>query len=92
MFTSNIKLGDEYLIRNGLKTGNNDKYVRLWFEVQIDNLDLYCSDYIVAMYGGKKWFPLNKGGDFRRWYGNDEYVVNWKNKGDEIINKANEEN
>ena len=92
VFTSNIKLGDEYLIRNGLKTGNNDKYVRLWFEVQIDNLDLYCSDYIVAMYGGKKWFPLNKGGDFRRWYGNDEYVVNWKNKGDEIINKANEEN
>ena len=82
------RLDDNFVIRNGLKTGDNEKYVRLWHEVSIISEDLYCTDYIVAIYGGKKWFPINKGGDFRKWYGNDEYVVNWQNKGFDIIQKA----
>lgn len=59
--------------RKGLTTGDNDTFVRLWFEVDSQKFSMF--------YGGKKWFPMTKGGDFRRWYGNNDYVVNWENEG-----------
>ncbi len=49
---------------------------------------MYATDYIYAMFSGKTWFPYNKGGEFRRWYGNNEYVVNWKDKGKKVILEA----
>ena len=61
--------------RKGIDTGENAAFLRLWHEVS--KLKLY-------QLGGDKWFPYNKGGEFRRWYGNREYVVNWKNDGFEI--------
>lgn len=70
--------------RQGLATGDNNRFLRLWHEVGIDNLFFGATDYIHAMYTGKKWFPYNKGGDFRKWYGNNDYVVNWKDNGKEI--------
>ena len=62
-------LVDFYTIRNGISTGDNDRYLRLWFEV--DRL-LEC------------WKPCNKGGTYRNWYGNNEYIVFWKNNGESI--------
>ncbi len=70
----------------GLQTGDNDRFLRLWYEVDINNLYLNATDYINAMYTGKTWFPYNKGGEFRKWYGNNDYVVNWKDNGKEIRN------
>ncbi len=79
-FKKGIKLEDVAIVRNGLKTGDNNQFVRLWFEVSLANSFMYATDYIQAMYSGKTWFPYNKGGEFRKWYGNNEYVVNWKDK------------
>ena len=62
-------LVDFYIIRNGISTGNNERYLRLWFEVD-RNIEY--------------WKPCNKGGIFRNWYGNNEYVVFWKNNGESI--------
>ena len=87
-FKKGVKLEDVAIVRNGLKTGDNNQFVRLWFEVSQDNSLMYATDYIQAMYSGKTWFPYNKGGEFRKWYGNNEYVVNWKDKGKKVIHEA----
>lgn len=64
--------------KKGIDTGENEAFLRLWFEVDIKNCSLKAFD------NSKKWFPYNKGGSFRRWYGNREYLVNWKNSGNDI--------
>lgn len=68
--------------RKGLTTGDNDRFVRLWFEVSNQKFSVYVTP--------SKWFPMTKGGDFRRWYGNNEYIVNWENDGYEIRNFKDE--
>lgn len=69
--------------RQGLITGDNERFLRMWFEVSQVNT---AFERNTAM----KWMPINKGGEFRRWYGNQEYVVNWDNEGYEIINFKDE--
>ena len=67
-------LGDRYDVREGLITGDNDRFLRRWYEV--------CADKTAfRRTAGKKWYLLNKGGDMRRWYGNREYVIDWENDG-----------
>ena len=70
----------------GLQTGNNDRFLRLWTEVNINNIGFGLDNREAAKKSGKKWFPYNKGGEFRKWYGNQQYVVNWENDGFEIRN------
>ncbi|EOS8024767.1 BREX-1 system adenine-specific DNA-methyltransferase PglX, partial [Enterococcus faecium] len=65
--TSN-KVKDVGFSKKGLDTGQNDKYLRMWFEIDFNKF-------------GKKWFPLNKGGAYRKWYGNQLYVINWEKNG-----------
>lgn len=67
--------------RLGMATGNNDIYLRLWFEVNTSKCGYDVPDRATAKCSGKKWFPYNKGGSFRRWFGNNEYLVNWENDG-----------
>ncbi len=90
-FNKGIQLSDIATVRNGLKTGNNDTFVRFWYEVNSIDSFLNPTDYIQAVHSGKTWFAYNKGGEFRRWFGNDYYVLNWKNKGQRVIGKAKEE-
>lgn len=71
------KISDVAVTKQGFKTGNNDLFLRLWFEVPKSK---------ISIFEGKKWFPCNKGGDFRRWYGNQEYVVEWENDGFRLVN------
>ena len=71
-------LSDFAYPRKGLTTGDNDTFVRLWFEVDEKKFSMLSN--------GDKWFPMTKGGDFRRWYGNNAYVVNWEHDGYEIKN------
>ena len=68
-------------IRQGMKTADNETYLRLWPEVQFNKFNPGAIDADSAEILAKKWFPYNKGGDYRRWYGNREYVVNWENNG-----------
>jgi type II restriction/modification system DNA methylase subunit YeeA len=74
----------------GLQTGNNDKFLRLWHEVQYIKIRFDMTSCDNAIKSGGKWYPYNKGGSFRRWYGNREYLVNWKNDGDAIKNCKDE--
>jgi len=68
----------------GMRTGNNEKFIRYWYEVDQLKIGYNFKNALEAKNSGLKWFPYNKGGDFRRWFGNNEYVVNWENDGYEI--------
>ncbi len=56
----------------------------MWYEVGYQEIVFNASDYIQAMYTGKKWFPCNKGGEYRKWYGNRDRIINWQYNGKEI--------
>lgn len=76
--------------KQGLATGDNNRFLRLWEEVSITNISFDTQSREDSIIGGCKWFPCNKGGAFRKWYGNNDYVVNWYNDGEEIRNFKNE--
>ena len=68
----------------GIITGNNDKYLRSWWEVSYKRIGLGISSLDEAIGSKIKWFPVCKGGPFRKWYGNREIIINWENNGYEI--------
>lgn len=70
--------------RQGMATSDNNRFLRVWPEVAFKNLGLNCSDSKEAEVSGKTWFPYNKGGSFRKWYGNISYIVNYKDDGLEV--------
>lgn len=70
--------------RQGLATADNNRFVREWWEVSNNRTSFCCTSREEASQSGAKWFPYNKGGDFRKWYGNQEYVVNWEHDGREL--------
>ena len=72
--------------KQGLATADNNRFLRLWFEVDINKVGLSFETREEAKKSGLKWFPYNKGGGFKKWYGNNEYLVNWENDGYEICN------
>ena len=76
--------------KQGLATANNDLYLKLWFEPLFSKIGVGMHNCSEAQKSGYKWFPYNKGGAFRRWYGNRDYVVNWENDGEEIKNFKDE--
>lgn len=67
--------------REGLTTGNNDTFLRRWFEVSISRIGFGIVSNEDAVNGGWRWFPYQKGGSSRRWYGNSDFVVDWENDG-----------
>jgi hypothetical protein len=70
--------------REGLTTGSNDTFLRLWHEVSQSEVGLRLPNTEASIKSQKRWFPYVKGGDFRRWAGNYEYVVNWFDDGAEL--------
>ena len=68
----------------GMRTGDNNRFLRLWYEVNITNLFIGCKSVEEQILSKTRWIPYNKGGEFRRWYGNNDYVVNWYNNGVDI--------
>jgi hypothetical protein len=68
----------------GMRTGDNDRFLRRWFEVSLGKFGMGFHSAVEAAASGLKWFPYNKGGAFRKWYGNNEFVVQWENDGHEI--------
>lgn len=70
----------------GLATADNGRFIRFWNEVDISKIGFGFKNREDAKYSKLKWFPYNKGGEFRKWYGNNDYVVNWENDGSEIKN------
>jgi type II restriction/modification system DNA methylase subunit YeeA len=75
-FSQNPQITKYATSSNGIQTGNNDKYVRFWAEIPKNKASI-------------KWFPYSKGGAFRKWFGNLEYIVNWENNGTAIKSEKN---
>lgn len=75
-------------VKNGMSTTDNNRFTRLWFECDFESIGLNYKNAIEAENSGKKWFPYNKGGEYRKWYGNIAVVVNWQNNGAEIKKAA----
>ncbi len=68
----------------GLQTGDNARFVREWWEPSNYKTGFDCESREESIERGTKWFPYNKGGEYRKWYGNQEFVVNWENDGKEL--------
>ena len=85
-FAKNKALKEIAAPRQGLATADNNRFLRDWHEIDYANFCVNAASMETALSSGCKWFPTQKGGNFRRWYGNHEFVVNWANNGSEIRN------
>ena len=83
IFEKNQKLGDIGEAKTGMTTADNERFLRFWNEVNILKTE-FCAQDFQNSFKGKKWYPYNKGGEFRKWYGNREYLINWENNGKDI--------
>ena len=83
-FEEGISLKELADPKKGLATTDNDRFLRLWFEISYSSFGVGFQSAIEAQASQKKWFPLNKGGPLRKWYGNKEYVINWEMNGREL--------
>ena len=83
-FSNGILLRDIADPKKGLATTDNNRFLRFWFEVSKRKIGTGFKNKVTAEKSGRKWFPLNKGGKFRKWYGNKEYVINWEKDGKEL--------
>ncbi|MFW1889146.1 BREX-1 system adenine-specific DNA-methyltransferase PglX [Acinetobacter johnsonii] len=89
VFYESVELKDISAIKQGLATCNNDLFLRAWQEVSFDKTGFKIRNLEQAYNSNKKWFPYNKGGGYRKWYGNNEFLVNWENNGNAIHEYSN---
>ena len=89
IFTENKALKEVGEGKQGLATADNNRFLRFWSEVSQKNTFYFAKDIKEALSSGGKWFPYNKAGELRKWYGNQDYLVNWENDGFEIRNFKN---
>lgn len=80
------KISEVAATREGMTTADNERFLRGWHEVPFQRINLCAKSLDDAVLSNKKWFPYNKGGANRKWYGNKELIVNWENDGCEIKN------
>lgn len=78
------RLGEIAAVRQGMTTSDNDRFIRRWYEVDAGRICFDATDAEAARRSGRRWFPYNKGGGYRKWYGNHEYVVNFEDDGREL--------
>ena len=83
-FAEGTPLGEIVPAKQGLATADNERFLRQWFEVSADRSYMRARDRDDAKASDARWFPHNKGGEFRKWWGNQDYVVNWENDGSSI--------
>ncbi|MDO4189974.1 MAG: BREX-1 system adenine-specific DNA-methyltransferase PglX, partial [Lachnospiraceae bacterium] len=81
---ANSRLSDKAQIKSGMSTSDNNRFLRVWFEVERGKIGLSTERIDDTEDGKYKWYPYNKGGSYRKWYGNIAYVVNWESNGKEI--------
>lgn len=90
IFEKNILMNNLIPVKKGLDTGDNDKFLKNWFEVNFLKIGINCYTANFFLNLNKKWAPHDKGGEFRRWYGNKDWIINWENNGYELHHsKAN---
>ncbi|MDS0044916.1 BREX-1 system adenine-specific DNA-methyltransferase PglX [Enterobacter roggenkampii] len=90
LFAANSRLSEKITTREGMATGDNEKFLRYWFEISTNEIGFNIADNSQSVTSQKKYFPYIKGGNFRRWAGNLSYVVNWFNDGQALKSFADE--
>ncbi|ENG2643589.1 BREX-1 system adenine-specific DNA-methyltransferase PglX [Salmonella enterica subsp. enterica serovar Banana] len=90
LFVANLRLSEKLTTREGMATGNNEKFLRYWFEISTAEIGFNIVNNSQSIDTRKRYFPYIKGGSFRRWTGNFLYVVNWFNDGQELKSFADE--
>ena len=86
----NKLIGNLFPVKKGADTGNNDLFLKMWNEINFKKSGVNISTEKEKKEFKGKWVPYNKGGEFRKWYGNLEYFINWENDGYDLKNsKAN---
>ena len=83
-FEAGIPLGEVAPAKQGLATADNERFLRQWFEVSGERSYMRARDREDARASGARWFPHNKGGEYRKWWGNQDYVINWQDDGREL--------
>ena len=83
-FAVGTPLGEIAPAKQGLATADNERFLRQWFEVSANRSYMRARDREDAKASGARWFPHNKGGEYRKWWGNQDYVVNWEEDGRDI--------
>lgn len=81
---NNKTIGDIFTVKQGMTTGNNKRFLRYWWQVPYSQIGFGFDSTNQAAKSGYKWFPYNKGGKYRKWYGNNHYVVMYENDGEEM--------
>ena len=89
-FSKDQPIGKYASAKQGLITGNNDLFLRFWYEIPRDNMEVCCVQRENTLSNGIRWYPYNKGGEYRKWYGNFLYVVDWAEDGFKIQNYYDE--
>jgi len=84
IFASSVPLDTLSRPRVGMSTSDTARFVKRWYEINLLKIGFAYNSLSEARESKRKWFPFNKGGEFRKWYGNNEFVVNWKNDGEEL--------
>ena len=82
-------LADYVDTRLGMATADNNRFLRFWFEVNYSRICFKANNRTEALQSRLRWFPYQKGGEYRKWYGNYEYCVDWANDGESIQNFKN---
>ncbi len=84
IFANGTGLRELVTIKQGMATSDNNRFLRIWFEVSSANIALDCCSLAESESREERWYPYNKGGEFRKWYGNNELLVNWWHNGAEL--------
>lgn len=84
VFSVGTPLGEIAPAKQGIATADNERFLRQWFEVSADRSYMCARDREDAKASGARWFPHNKGGEYRKWWGNQDYVINWQDDGHEL--------
>lgn len=87
-FEQGRTLGELTVCRNGMKTGDNERFLRLWWEINLSKANFTAENVNDAYESGATYFPYNKGGEYRKWYGNNDYLINWYKNGETVMGKA----
>jgi type II restriction/modification system DNA methylase subunit YeeA len=83
-FVENKSIDQFSTFKQGMATSDNERFLRLWHEINFSDANVNCQNPEDLQASKHSWFPYNKGGSYRKWYGNNEFFVNWKNDGEEM--------
>ena len=88
LFDDNECLEPSFEFKKGMSTGDNARFIKDWYEVSLNNINFNCKSEQESLSDNRKWYPINCGGTFRKWYGNQDSVVNWYHNGEEMKSNA----